>query len=337
MRVLGIGAAGFIGRHVVSRLVEQGHDVAVLHRGRTTNSLPDGVLSIPGNRDRLDDSRAGLESFAPDVVLDVIPYTEQQARGLVAAFRGRTARIVALSSADVYRNYDGLRRAITAAPDPVPLAEDAPLRRTRYPYRGADLPFEYAHDYEKILVEQVVLNDPDLPAAVLRLPAVYGPGDRQHRLRPYLRRMFDGRPGIILQQEQADWRWTRGFVVNVAAAIALAVTDPRSAGRIYNVGEEPALTERGWVKGIGAAAGWNGEVVTFPHERLPAHLKQPLDWRYSLWTDTARIRHELGYAEPVPLGEALERSVEWERPTLHEAGVSNYGEEDALLRSRLTE
>src|SRR3970282_2665714 len=109
MRVLGIGAAGFIGRHVVSRLVEQGHDVAVLHRGRTMNSLPDGVLSIPGNRDRLDDSRAGLESFAPDVVLDVIPYTEQQARGLVAAFRGRTARIVALSSADVYRNYDGLR------------------------------------------------------------------------------------------------------------------------------------------------------------------------------------------------------------------------------------
>jgi nucleoside-diphosphate-sugar epimerase len=332
MRVLAIGATGFIGRHVVSRLVELGHNVAVLHRGKTLANLPDGVLRILGNRDRLDDSRADLESFAPDVVLDAIPYTERQARGMVEACRGKTARVVALSSADVYRNYDGFRGRATASPDPVPLAEDAPCRRTRYPYRGSDVAFEYAHDYEKILVEEVLLNEPDLPAVVLRLPAVYGPGDRQHRLRPYLQRMVDDRPGILLHQEQAVWRWTRGFVVNVAAAVALAVTDASSTRRVYNVGEEPALTEREWVERIGAAAGWKGEVVAVPRERMGDHLKQLFDWRYELWTDTARIREELGYAEPVPLGEALERTVEWERSTLDDAEVTDYGEEDALLQ-----
>lgn len=336
MRVLAIGATGFIGQQVVSRLVELGHKVAVLHRGTTAGQLPDGVHHIRGNRDHLDDSRVDFESFAPDVVLDAILFTEPQARGLVAACRGMNARIVALSSADVYRNYDGLRGASTEAPDPVPLAEDAPLRRTRYPYRGAALPFEYAHDYEKILVEQVLLNDSELPATVLRLPAVYGPGDTQHRLRPYLQRMADRRQAIVLQQQQAEWRWTRGFVGNVAAAIALAVTDVRSAGRVYNVGEERALTEREWVEAIGTAAGWQGKVIAVPRDRMPAHLTLPLDWRYSLWTDTARLRHELGYAEPVPLVEALKRSVEWERSTLHEAGGLDYADEDALLRSELT-
>jgi nucleoside-diphosphate-sugar epimerase len=147
-------------------------------------------------------------------VLDAVLYSEQQAQAMVAAIRGKAGRVVALSSADVYRNYDGFRRNSKARPDAVPLAEDAPLRDTRYPYRGSGLPFDLADDYEKILVGQVLLTEPDLPATVLRLPAVYGPGDAQHRLRPYLRRMVDGRPGILLQEEQSTWRSTRGYVGN---------------------------------------------------------------------------------------------------------------------------
>lgn len=296
MRVLAFGATGFIGSRVVAQLVGQGHEVAVLRRG--------------------DEPRAEVESFAPEVVLDAILYTETQARELVDMLRGTRARIVALGSADVYRNYDGLRGKGTAPPDAVPLSEDAPLRQTRYPYRGSDVPFEHAHDYEKILVEDALLSAPDLPATILRLPAVYGPGDKQHRLRPYVAPMARGEATILLQQDQAAWRWTRGFVENVAAAIALAVTDGRSARRVYNVGEEPALTEREWVERIAAAAGWRGEIVLVSGAEMPDHVKQPLDWRYDLWTDTSRIRRELGYVEPVDLDASLERTVAWERSTL---------------------
>jgi nucleoside-diphosphate-sugar epimerase len=182
MRVLAIGATGFIGQNVVHLLVNQGHDVAVLHRGKTGASVPEGARHIRGNRNRLEDSQPDLDRFAPDVVLDVILYTEQQAREMVKTFRGKAGRVVAVSSADVYRNYDGFRGKASAPPDPVPLAEEAPLRETRYPYRGHPLPFEYSHHYEKILVEQVLLSERDLSPTVLRLPAVYGPGDRQHRL-----------------------------------------------------------------------------------------------------------------------------------------------------------
>jgi nucleoside-diphosphate-sugar epimerase len=335
VRIFIIGGTGFIGRQVIERLRASEHEIAVLHRGVTHATLSEGVTSVRGDRERLEDSRSAIQRFAPDVVLDVIPYTERQARALVETVRGFTGRVVALSSADVYRNYDGLRGRATAPPDPVPLTEESPLRATRYPYRGQALAFEHADDYEKILVEEALLAAGDVPPTILRLPAVYGPGDAQHRLRPYLQRMVDQRPAILLEERMARWRWTRGHVDNVAAAIVLAITDSRGTGQIYNVGDEPTLTERDWVMQIGAAFGWRGEVLSVPALLLPESLRNPFDTRYDLWIDTSRIRERLGYAEPVMLQEGLRRTIEWELSSLPTGDGSGYRDEDlALARHR---
>jgi hypothetical protein len=50
------------------------------------------------------------------------------------------------------------------------------------------------------------MSEPDLPATILRLPMGYGPGDYQHRLPSYLKRMDDKRPAIILPRSVAGWR-----------------------------------------------------------------------------------------------------------------------------------
>lgn len=336
MRIFAIGATGFIGKHIVDRLLRSGHSVAILHRGETNATFSHQVQHVFGHRDRLSDVVEEFRRFGPNVVLDMILFTERQAHELVNGLRGMVERLVVVSSADVYRNYDGFRLKPTAQPDPGPLDEDAPLRETRYPYRGYGLSFEHADDYDKILVEQVVLGQPDLPATVLRLPAVYGPGDKGYRLRPYIQRMADGRRAILLTDDQARWRWTRDYVGNVAAAIALAVTDSRAAGRVYNVGENPTPTEREWVERIGAAAGWHGKVVTVPSDELPTHLRQPLDWRYDLHTSTVRIRSELGYAEPVSPHDVWERTFAWERAHLHEVNRPDYSVEDTVLNARQT-
>lgn len=312
MRVLAIGATGFIGRHLLPLLLEQGHEVAVFRSGRTVLSLPKGIRDIRGNRDHLSDSEPEFRRFAPDRVLDMILYTEEQAWELVKTFRDIAGRVIAVSSADVYRNYDGFHRKATAPPDPVPLSEDAPLRQTRYPYRGECLSFEYAHDYEKILVEQLLLSDPVLPATVLRLPAVYGPGDRQHRLQPYLRDMRGDGAAILLEEGQAAWRWTRGYVENIAAALACVVMSSRGAGSVYNIGDELTFTEAEWIERIGAVAGWGGKVIPVPRAELPENLRQPFDWRYHLWTDTTAMHSEFGYVQPISLDDALRRTVDWE-------------------------
>ena len=105
---------------------------------------------------------------------------------------------------------------------------------------------------------KVIMTEAQLPGTVLRLPMVYGPGDyAQRRLLPYLKRMDDGRSAILLGKTMASWRWTKGYVENVAAAIALAVTNENAAGRIYNIGESKTRTEAAWVRAIGRAAGWS--------------------------------------------------------------------------------
>lgn len=329
MNILAIGGTGFIGRPIVDRLLRAGHRVSLVHRGNTCPMLPSGAQHILAHRDRLIEVRDDIARFEPDVVLDMIAFTEAHAASLVRTLSGASCRIVVASSADVYRNYEGFVGRPTAPPDAGPLAENAPLRETRYPYRGKGLPFEHADDYEKILVEQVVLEWRH-GAAALRLPAVYGHGDRNFRLRPYLQRMEAGRPVIVLGDEQSRWRWTRGDVGNVAAAIAHIVADPRSRG-VYNVGAARTPAERGWVDEIGTAAGWRGRVIAVPTDRLPPHLRQPFDWRYHLHTSTVRIREQLGYREPVSPTEAWRDALAWERAHLSEAERPDYAAEDALL------
>jgi nucleoside-diphosphate-sugar epimerase len=189
-------------------------------------------------------------------------------------------------------------------------------------------------DYEKILVERVTLSEPELPGTVLRLPMVYGPGDRQHRMFEHLRRMQDERPAILLDEGLAKWRWTRGYVENIAAAVALAATDERAAGKTYNVGEVEALPMIDWVREIGHAAGWTGQIIPVPSERLPDHLRQPMNTAQDLVTDSTRIREDLGYEETVSLREAIRATVEWEsRHPPEQAGDSkpDYAAEDAVL------
>lgn len=335
MKVLVIGGTGFIGTPVVRQLISAGHETAVFHRGQTHADLPAEVRHITGERQRLSDYRDELRRFAPRVVLDITPYFEQDAVALMETFRGVAERVVALSSQDVYRSYGILWRRENTTPNPVPIDEDAALRTVLYPYRPlAKDEHDFKYHYDKIPVERVLMNDADLPGTVLRLPAVYGVGDRKHRLHEVLKRMDDRRPFILLETHEARWRWTHGYIENVADAITLAVVDDRAARRIYNVGEPNALTRTEWIESIGRIAGWNGEVLALEREDLPAHLQSPTIYEHHLIVDTSRIRRELGYAERVAREEALRRTVAWERahpPPEIDPQQFDYAAEDAAI------
>jgi nucleoside-diphosphate-sugar epimerase len=340
MRILVLGGTRFIGRAAVRRLAAAGHRVTLFHRGRSAPEALPGLRVLHGDRRELRRHAEALRAEEPDVVLDMIPMTEADAEAAVEVFRGVAQRIVAISSQDVYRAYGILNRLEEGPLQPTPISEDGALRTRRYPYRGeelrpADDPRRWLDDYDKILVEQVVLSAGEPVGTVLRLPMVYGPNDPQHRLFPYLEPMLAHRPALLLDRGLAGWRWTRGHVEDVAAAIELAVCDPRAAGRIYNVGEPEALSMREWIAGIARCVGWEGRVLEAPGERLPAQLRTGMNTAQDLVTDTRRIRRELGFTEPLDREEALRRTVEWERrhPPPHAGNnTARYAEEDRLIR-----
>jgi len=350
MRILIIGGTSFMGPAVVKTLSEQGHDIAVFHRGKTEVDLPSSVQHIHTSEEQmpirfLPEHREAFRRFAPDVVLHMMLMGEQDAQETLKTFREMVRRLVVISSQDVYAAFGRVNRKEPGSPDPLPITEDSPLRSNLYPYRSEpsrspDDPQSWMDNYDKILMERILLNAPDLPTTVLRLPAVYGPRDRQHRIFSFLKRMDDGRPAIILDDGLAHWRWTHGYVENVAAAIALAVVNERAARRIYNVGELQTLTQEEWVRQIGLAAGWLGRIIVVPRERVPTKLLYAM-WNMSdantdqhIVVDTTRIREELSYVEPVPLDVGMQRTIAWERenpPAEIDPKAFDYAAEDAVL------
>jgi nucleoside-diphosphate-sugar epimerase len=335
MRILILGGTGFIGPAVARQLADGGHDVTVMHRGRSTASLPGNVKIMRGDRQAMNFLTGDFKRLAPDVVIDLICYNEAEATQLMRAFSRLARRVVVASSQDVYQAYGCFVGLEEAEPASAPLTEDAPLRESRYPYRqfAAQLG-QWVYDYDKIPVEQVVTSDAGLPGTVLRLPCVYGPRDHKHRTFEYLKRMDDGRRRILMGERRARWRWTRGYVENVAQAIALAATNERAAGRTYNVGDADAMSELEWARGIAEAAAWAGEFVVVPDDELPAHLRAPYDFAHHIDGDTSRLRRELDYKERVPRDDALQQTVAWQRansPAPIDAQRFDYAAEDALL------
>jgi len=312
MRILVIGGTGFIGRPLVRELARLGHDAAVLTRSGAHSELP--AETIVGER-------RDLSALRPpaDVVIDLILSSGAQARQLMDTFRGVAKRVVAASSMDVYRACGILHGSESGPLEPVPLNEDSALRTKLQTYPPESIQalrkiFNWLDDeYDKIPVERAILGDPDLPGTILRLPMIYGPGDRLRRFHPVLKRIDDGRRRIFFEEGWANWRSPRGYVDNVAAAIALAAVSQQAAGRVYNVAEQPAFTELEWARKIAAATGWDGGFAVLPKDRMPIHLVQPGNSAQHWEADSSRIRRELGYREPVPLDEAIARTIEWER------------------------
>lgn len=330
-RVLVIGGTRFIGPFLVRRLLDDGCDVTLLHRGQTGADIFPDLRHIITDRRELESLRTTFAELKPDVVLDMIPLGEDDARGVMSTFRGIARRVVALSSGDVYRAYG---RLICFEPGPIdstPLTEDAPLREKHFPYRGQS---ERLENYEKILAERIFRGASELPGTILRLPVVYGPGDYQHRLWQYLKRMLDGRPAILLDSAHAEWRISRAFVGNVAEAIALAVVNDHAAGRIYNVAEITACTEREWIERIASSVGWDGEIIALPGGEYPDLVESDFNPAQDLSMDSERIRAELTYAETTDTDNAMKATIAWEsvhQPADGTDGSIDYAVEDRIL------
>src|SRR5688572_18587270 len=98
LRIAVLGGTRFIGRRIVDELVEAGHDVLVVHRGRTE---PEGLADVPhlhADRLRLTEAAAALRRFDPEAVLDCAAFGAADADAVLAAFPEDGRPLVVLSS-----------------------------------------------------------------------------------------------------------------------------------------------------------------------------------------------------------------------------------------------
>jgi nucleoside-diphosphate-sugar epimerase len=190
MRALVIGGTGFIGRHVVRRLLDAGVTVAVIARRERRVDFGGEVELL--NVDRNDPvalcQSLGSRSF--DVIIDNVVYDAPAVRSAIDLFSGRTGRYVLNSSAAVYLGID----------PQLPLREeDARYDVERLPARVGDFPMTELREIEsyilgKIAAERALLEQDRLPYTIVRAPSVIGPLDSYRDVHFYVERILDRQP-----------------------------------------------------------------------------------------------------------------------------------------------
>ena len=303
-RAVVTGAAGFIGSHVVVRLLRAGYDVSMvdnLSTGREANI--DAALKEAGagsharffeadlaESNELTDICRGAELvFHLAALADIVPSIREPLKYHRSNVDG-TARLL-----EAIRAAGGVRKFVYAAssscyglPDAFPTPETAPIR-VQYPYA-----------LTKYVAEQYVFHWSqvyDIPSVSLRFFNVYGPRARTNGtygavFGVFLAQRLAGKPLTVV----GDGTQTRDFifVTDVAEAMYRAAESDLS-GEVLNVGA-------GKPQSVNRLCG----LIGGPTVNLPKRPGEP----DCTWADTAKIQRLLDWRPTVSFEEGTARMIE---------------------------
>jgi len=314
MRALITGGAGFIGSHLAERLLEQGHEVAVLDdlsTGRLEN-----IEHLAGHRrfsmtigSVMDDAAiAPLVEQADTVfhlaaavgvrlVVDKPVHTiHTNVHGtetvLRHASRGRK-NVLVVSTSEVYGKGTAL-----------PFREDAdlvlgPPNKTRWGYATSKLLDEFlALGYWK---------EERLPVRVVRLFNTVGPrqSSRYGMVLPnFVRRALANEPIVV----HGDGTQTRSFtwVGDVVSALIGLIEEPKTAGEVFNIGNgaEVSIRDLAWM--VKRMTGSSSPVKFVPYNQVFDESFEDMPRRVP---DIGKIGRFIGYRPTVHLDEIIEHVV----------------------------
>lgn len=107
MRLLVIGGTKFVGRFIVAAALARGHQVTLLHRGRSGPGLFPEAEHLLVDRDDAEAMTSVLAGRTFDGCVDVSAYFPRQVRTLAAALGGRGGHHVYVSSVSAYADPPG--------------------------------------------------------------------------------------------------------------------------------------------------------------------------------------------------------------------------------------
>lgn len=268
MRILVTGGTGFVGTHVVNRLLQRGHAVAVLARNplKTVNRYNRPVETVAGD------------------VLD--PASLARA----AAGREAVVHLVGIIHERGPQSFDRMHREATE--NVVAAAEGAGVRR--YLHMSAmgsfeDSPSEYGRS--KAAGERAGRAS-RLDWTVFRPSIIFGPGDGfVSLLAPIVKR----NPGFIPVIGPGTTKFQPVSIHDVARVFAEALEKPETVGRAFEVGGPEVLTLNDIYREIAVAVGKPAKpLIHFPlwYGRL---LAAAFEWlaRKGLFTDPPLTRDQL--------------------------------------------
>jgi nucleoside-diphosphate-sugar epimerase len=310
MKITIIGGTGHVGTYLVPRLVELGHELTCVTRGRSTPYLPHAVWKqvrqVSLDREELEKQSgfaARIAELRPEAVIDMICFTPESAAHLAEGLEGRIQHF--LSCGTIWVHGPGVQVPTTEEAPRAPLEEYGVRKAAMEAYlldraRRRGFPATILHPGHIVGRGWIPVN----PAGNVN-PGVFALIARGQTLTlPNL--------GLeTLHHVHAD-DVAQGFVRALAARQA-------SLGESFHLVSPAALTLRGYAERMYA---WFG--------RTPALAFLPWkEWRKSATEEDAKetlehishspccsiekARRLLGYVPQVDLDEGIARTVAWYR------------------------
>jgi len=321
--ILVTGGTGFIGGHLIERLVSHGENLRALVRktarfGNTPVEIVRGDLATGnGLAEALKDVDTVCHLAGVTKALSIADYytgnvraTENLARAI--ATTGRPIRTVHVSSL----------AAIGPGSDATPLTEDAE-------------PHPLTH-YGKSKLEGERIVRAILPDAVIvRPPAVYGPRDTD-----VFEILKSINQGMVIEIAGGERWFSAIYVADLVEGIIAAACEPQAAGRTYFLSRQGVVS---WSELIGIASRIMGRTPRIV--RVPAPAAFAIGYGAELWSrltrkpgivsrdkvtdmkgrywvcDTRRAKAEIGFDAPTDIETGLAVTLAWYR----EAGWLKWG------------
>ena len=316
------GAGGFIGGHVVERLVRDGARVRALCRYNSRNErgtldwLEPNVLAeveaVLGELRDVESVASAIEGS--EVVLHLgaqiaIPYSYVNPRDFVevnvlgtlnvaqAALRHDVQRIVHTSTSEVYGTAQS-----------VPITEAHPLE-PQSPYAASKLAADKLMDsYHRSF---------DLPVCVLRPFNTYGPRQSARAIIPTI--ISQALAGSTLRLGSLHPRRDLTYVEDTAAAFVAAATSDHAVGRTIQLGTNHDVSVGDLVDMVAEVLGRELSVETDP-----ARVRPDKSEVERLISGPELARELLGWEPTVDLREGLARTIDWIERNVHRYRVDHY-------------
>lgn len=312
-RILVTGAAGFIGSHLVDRLLAAGCRVAGVDnfdpfypaerkRSHLRDALRDrrfrlveaDILDAPAMNDL-------IREFRPDAIAHlaaragVRPSIQAPAAYARTNFEGTSIlleaarslptppRFILASSSSVYGDRSD-----------APFREDDPIDRPASPYAATKAACE--------LLARTTHHLHGLPVTILRFFTAYGPRNRPDlAIAKFVRLIDAGEPIPVFGDGTTRRDYT--YVEDIADGVARAI-ERCSSFHVYNLGHSEPIPLSEMIAAIGRALGKSPQLQHLP--------EQPGDVRLT-YADISRARDELGYRPETPFEAGIARYVAWLR------------------------
>lgn len=207
MRIGVTGATGFLGGHLINRLLIDGHKLRTLvHRRRPDPALESQVVAVTGSVNNIESLRAAFEGA--EIICHLV--------GLIAETRTQTFKeIVARGTANVVKacRLAGVRRLLYISAIGTSSDAASKYHRTKY------------------VAEQAVISS-GLEYVILRPSVIFGPGDGFITMLERLIRMSPVTPVI----GSGRYKLQPVFIDDLVAVIVRSITSDVGLGRIIEIG-----------------------------------------------------------------------------------------------------